>query len=313
MTQNIFVKPIAGLIVLDPVTLRPLRPEGEWKPLTNYWVRRLRDNDAVGQLPWWWPETQPQRPIKRFPRQPVKDYSQMTTPLVIVVGADKGGVGKTQTCRALRDYMYTPARKELPRPRLFDGQHPRGDLVNFCPEAEIVNITDIADQMKIFDTLDGVTMVDIPAGQLGSTLQACDAARLLDDVRNGSLRMALLHVLGPSVSSLDEIKDAIAMLGSSAKHFIVKNHINETNFFEWDKDSSHAASLRALAKVTIEIPHLDTVPNEAVQAAQQPFIGFIGGNYSRTQRGHVLQWLEKTWRGFDKVGIGAMIDETFQQ
>jgi hypothetical protein len=234
------------------------------------------------------------------------------TPLVILVGADKGGVGKTQTTRALRDYMYTPARVQLPRPRLFDGQYPRGDLINFCREAQVINITDIADQMKIFDTLDGVTIVDIPAGQLGDTLRACDAGRLLDDVRSGSLRMALLHVLGPSVSSLDEIKDAIAMLGSSAKHFIVKNHINETKFFEWDASSGHAASLRALADVTIEIPHLDTVPNEAVQAAQCPFIDFIGnGKSSRMQRGHVSQWLEKTWRGFDKVGLGAMIDETF--
>src|ERR1700733_8989183 len=117
------------------------------------------------------------------------------TPLIILVGADKGGVGKTQVCRALRDYMDTPERKDLPRPRLFDGQHPRGDLVNFCHDAQVINITDIADQMKIFDTLEGVTMVDIPAGQLGWTLKACDAARLLDDVRSGALRMALLHVL----------------------------------------------------------------------------------------------------------------------
>lgn len=244
----------------------------------------------------------------------------MTTPLVILVGADKGGVGKTQVCRALRDYMDTPRRKDLPRPRLFDGQHPRGDLVNFRHDAEVINITDIGDQMKIFDTLEGVTIVDIPAGQLGWTLKACDAARLLDDVRSGSLRMALLHVLGPSVSSLDEIKDAIEMLGVSAKHFIVKNHINETNFFEWDANSTHAQRLRTLADVTIEIPHLDTLPNEAVQAAGQSFVDFIAGGIdpvtgkprSRVQRGHVAQWLEKSWTGFDKVGLGAMIDETFQ-
>jgi hypothetical protein len=258
--------------------------------------------------------------VLQKPRQN-KDRLVTAPPIVILVGADKGGVGKTQTCRALRDYMDTPQRKDLPRSRLFDGQHPRGDLVNFCHDAQIINITDIADQMKIFDTLEGVTMVDIPAGQLGWTLKACDAARLLDDVRSGSLRMALLHVLGPSISSLDEIKDAIAMLGTSAKHFIVKNHINETNFFEWDESSSQATSLRALAKVTIEIPHLDTLPNEAVQAAKESFIGFVAGGIdpatgkprSRTQRGHVAQWLEKTWSGFDRVGLGKMIDETFQQ
>lgn len=248
-------------------------------------------------------------PLPVFPPPPSED--RMPKPLVILVGADKGGVGKTQTCRALRDYMDTPARMALPRPRLFDGQHPRGELVNFRPEAQVVNITDVADQMKIFDTLEGVTMVDIPAGQLGETLRVCDSARLLDDVRSGDLRMALLHVLGPSVSSLDEIGDAVAMLGASAKHFIVKNHINETKFFEWDANSSYARSLRALADVTIEIPHLETLPNEAVQAAGISFVGFIGGNAGRVQRGLVATWLKKTWEGFDKVGIGRMIDETF--
>jgi hypothetical protein len=235
-----------------------------------------------------------------------------TPPLIIWVGADKGGVGKTHVCRALRDYMETPSLKAFPRPKLFDGQFPRGDLVQFCPGAEVINITEVSDQMKMFDTLSGVTIVDIPAGQLGFTLQACDDARLLDDVKSGSLRMALLHVLGPSVSSLGEITDATRMLGTSAKHFIVKNHINETNFFEWDQKSSYARSLRALADVTIDISHLDTTSNEAVQQAKMPFIEYISGTSSRTLRGRVAKWLERTVAEFDRVGLGRMIEDTFR-
>ena len=236
----------------------------------------------------------------------------MGSPLLIFVGADKGGVGKTHVSRALLDYMNTPSMKDFPRPRALDSQFPRGDLVNFCPEAEVINITDISHQMKIFDTLEGVTVVDISAGLLGFALRACDEARLLDDVRSGALRMALLHVLGPSISSLDEIGEAIALLGTSAKHFIVKNHINESNFFEWDKDSAYASSLRALTDVTIEVPHLDTVSNEAVQGAKASFLAFAGGTASRTLRGRVAKWLDKTWSGFDKVGLGRMIEETFR-
>lgn len=235
----------------------------------------------------------------------------MTSPLIIMVGADKGGVGKTHVCRAVRDYMEFPALKALPRPRLLDGQFPRGDMVQFCPGAQVINITDVSDQMKVFDTLSGVTIVDIPAGLLGYTLKACDDARLLEDVRNGSLRMALLHVLGPSISSLDEIAEATAMLGASAKHFIVKNHINETNFFEWDQDSSYARSLRALADVTISVSHLDSISNEAVQQARVPYIDFVASQASRTLRGRVAKWLERTSAEFDRVGLGRLIAETF--
>jgi hypothetical protein len=242
---------------------------------------------------------------------PVKE-AKMAKPLMIVVGADKGGVGKTQITRALRDFVEMPALRQLPRPRMFDGQFPRGDLVQFCPGAEIVNITEVSDQMKIFDTLEGVTIVDIPAGQLGYMLKSCDDARLLEDVKSGELRMALIHVLGPSVSSLGEIADATAMLGTDAKHFIVKNHINETNFFEWDENSAYARSLRALANVTIDVPHLNTTANEAVQQAKVSFVSYVASGASRTLRGQTAKWLEKTWASFEQVGIGRMIEETFQ-
>lgn len=236
----------------------------------------------------------------------------MTSPLVIIVGADKGGVGKTQVCRLLRDYLEKPEFKEFPLPRLLDGQFPRGDLSKFHPDAQVINITSIADQMKIFDTLDGVTIVDIAAGHLGFMLEACDKAMLFEDVKNGTLRMALLHVLGPSISSLDEIGDAIKMLGTSAKHFVVKNHINETNFFEWDQDSQHAKSLRALEHVTINIPHLTTVANEAVQQAQEAFVRFAASKASRTLRGHVVSYLDAAFAEFDRVGLGEMIRETYR-
>lgn len=36
-----------GLIVRDPITLKPLAADGELKPLSAYWLRRLRDGSAV--------------------------------------------------------------------------------------------------------------------------------------------------------------------------------------------------------------------------------------------------------------------------
>jgi hypothetical protein len=45
---TIRIKPKPGLIVRDPVTFRPLAPEGEDKPrFDQYWQRRLRDGDVV--------------------------------------------------------------------------------------------------------------------------------------------------------------------------------------------------------------------------------------------------------------------------
>ena len=88
----------------------------------------------------------------------------MAKPAVIVVGADKGGVGKTTVSRTLLDYFNA---NSVPT-RAFDTESPRGTLKRFHPDiTEIVDITSVADQMRIFDTLSStdanVTVIDVRA------------------------------------------------------------------------------------------------------------------------------------------------------
>ena len=96
----------------------------------------------------------------------------MAKPTVILVGADKGGVGKTTVARTLLDYFgahHVPVRA-------FDTESPRGTLKRFHADStEVVDVTSVADQMKIFDTLGSadarVTVIDVRAGLLSETLQ----------------------------------------------------------------------------------------------------------------------------------------------
>src|SRR6202171_4257107 len=91
----------------------------------------------------------------------------MAKPAVIVVGADKGGVGKTTVSRTVLDYF---SANNVPT-RAFDTESPRGTLKRFHPDlTEIVDMTTTSDQMKIFDTLNSsspsVTVIDVRAGLL---------------------------------------------------------------------------------------------------------------------------------------------------
>jgi MinD-like ATPase involved in chromosome partitioning or flagellar assembly len=95
----------------------------------------------------------------------------MTKPAVIVVGADKGGVGKTTVSRTLLDYF---SANNVPA-RAFDTESPRGTLKRFHPDiTAIVDMTATADQMQIFDTLNAVppsvTVIDVRAGLLSPAL-----------------------------------------------------------------------------------------------------------------------------------------------
>lgn len=51
MTDRLFIKPRqidgAAAVIPDPVTGQPLKAEGDGKPRSSFWLRRLRDGDVI--------------------------------------------------------------------------------------------------------------------------------------------------------------------------------------------------------------------------------------------------------------------------
>jgi hypothetical protein len=232
-------------------------------------------------------------------------------PALIVVGADKGGVGKTTVSRLLLDYLAshkTPARA-------FDAEHPRGTLERFHPDnTEIVDLTQTGDQMKIIDTLEDagpkVSVLDVRAGRLGPTLKALEDIGFISAAKDGQFTFCLFHVLGPSVASLDEIS-IIAPYVSDAHYFMVKNHINDTTFFEWDPETYGAYFDDVATAGEISIPKLNELAYEQVELAGVPFSEFVDNRtadgkraeHSFVLRGYVRTWMRQIEAEFDRVKL----------
>ena len=71
-------------------------------------------------------------------------------PTLILVGADKGGVGKTTVSRALLDFF---ARKNV-LTRSFDTENPRGSLKRFySATTEIIDLETVAHHMTVLKPL----------------------------------------------------------------------------------------------------------------------------------------------------------------
>jgi hypothetical protein len=62
-----------------------------------------------------------------------------------------------------------------------------------------------------------------------TTLRTLAEIGFLDGVKEGRLKITVLHVLGRTQALFDEIKST-ADLVEGAKRFLVMNHINEANF-----------------------------------------------------------------------------------
>ena len=235
----------------------------------------------------------------------------MAKPTVILVGADKGGVGKTTVARTLLDYFgahQTPTRA-------FDTESPRGTLKRFHPDlTEVVDMTEVADQMKIFDTLGSaaaqVTVIDVRAGLLSPTLQALSDIGFLESAKKGQITFAVFHILGPSIASLNEIAETAKFVGD-ATYFLVKNRINDTTFFEWDPKTYNSYFKQIKGASEISIPKLNEMACEQVEVASQPFVSFIANkdakgqtaNYSFVLRGYVRHWLGNVWGEYDRVKL----------
>ncbi|WGR93574.1 MULTISPECIES: hypothetical protein [unclassified Bradyrhizobium] len=234
----------------------------------------------------------------------------MVKPVVIVVGADKGGVGKTTVSRTLLDYFSANSVQI----RAFDTESPRGTLKRFYPDiTEIVDMTTTSDQMKIFDTLNSgisVTVIDARAGLLSSALGSLRDIGFLDAARSGQITFAVFHILGPSIASLDEIAETASFM-AGAKYFLVKNFINDTQFFQWDQSTYNSYFQRIKYATELTIPKLNEMAYEQVEVAAVPFVDFIANkarndepaNYSFVLRGYVRHWLANVWSEYDRISL----------
>src|SRR5258707_13511463 len=194
----------------------------------------------------------------------------MKKPAVVLIGADKGGVGKTTIARTLLDYF---AQHQV-RARAFDTEVPRGTLKRFYPDVtDVVDINHVPDQMRISDTVIStdatVSLIDVRAGLLSPTLHALRDIGFIEAAKKGEIPFLVFHILGPSIASLDEIAETAAYLGD-AKYFMAKNSINNAHFFEWD-EATHAAYFKTVPRADeITIPKLVEMATKQMNLASVP-------------------------------------------
>jgi hypothetical protein len=239
----------------------------------------------------------------------------MAKPAVIIVGADKGGVGKTTISRTLLDYFVA---HQIPT-RAFDTEFPKGTLKRFHPDTtEVVDMSQIPDQMKVFDTLSAtdasVTVIDVRAGLLSPTLRSLRDIGFIEAAKKGQITLAVFHILGPSIASLDEIAEIASYVGD-AKYFMVKNFINNTHYFQWDEQTHQAYFNTVKDAIEVAIPRLNEMACEQVDLACVPFLSFIANKkmsgdpatYSFVLRGYVRHWLGNVWAEYDRIKLTDLV------
>lgn len=227
-------------------------------------------------------------------------------PHLVLVGADKGGVGKTMTTRALLSYCI----KRGIVCRVIDTEASDRSLRRFHPEAEAIDMGRVAGQMRIFDDLPnaGVTVVDVRAGLLTAALKAMHAAGMFADIAAGRLDLVVLHVVDANVASLAEMAPVSAQLAEGGDYFVIKNQIAEERFGGAD-DASYRQYFDHLGvRALIDIPHLDAMAAKAIDRDGVSFLDFAHNHPPRAERSVWLSkltmaWLIAVWTAFDAAKL----------
>jgi hypothetical protein len=138
--------------------------------------------------------------------------------------------------------------------------------------------------------------------------------------KTGQITLAMFHILGPSIASLEEIAETARFVGD-ANYFLVKNHINETSFFEWDPATYRSYFKRIKGAEEITIPKLNEMACEQVEVAGVPYVSFVANknakgeaaNYSFVLRGYVRHWLGQVWGEFDRVKLVDLVSPKLEK
>lgn len=217
----------------------------------------------------------------------------MSKPIIKIVGADKGGVGKTHTTRALIDWLDSRGVANKPfdteNEVLPSAENPTGGVLKrfYADRAETVNLGDSDGQMRVFDSLStaNVTVLDIKAGLLSPTLETLSMIGFLDPARYD---ITVFHVLSNNQASIDEIPLISGLLGPM-RHILVGNRINDTKF--------------AFPAGAIDIPMLGAKAAEAADKSNLPFSKFVATYPSAVLTGTVNHWLGRVFAQFDAARL----------
>jgi hypothetical protein len=231
----------------------------------------------------------------------------MAVPTLVIVGADKGGVGKSFISRTLLDYyrannIETRAiDTEIPKD---DGQ-PMGLKRFYANRVEVIDLNKSAGQMKVFDSLKShpITLIDIRAGLLTETLTMLKDTGFFEGggISAKRFNIVVLHILSGTVASYAEVKSMGSII-SNARHLLVKNHMNENSFFDWTKD------VNFVGDEVINIPKLNELATEHVDAAAMSFSDFVADveHQSETLRGYVRHWLANVFKVYDAAKLNVL-------
>lgn len=219
---------------------------------------------------------------------------------IVLIGGDKGGVGKSTCARTLAEYLKAKGVSF----RAYDGDDTNPTFLRYWQEAHRLSTKTTKGFEPLVNNIESpepVQLVDLGAGTSIIFGQFADKADFFGLVGDNGVRVTLVFLLVPSADSIGLLKTIAEQYGDKLAYVIVRNNAVSGSWDLWEQSKTRTA-LQALGAEELTMPALDA---EAFSACDKNSLTWSAAQTSTALtlvgRSYVKRWFRAMSEEFDRV------------
>lgn len=232
-------------------------------------------------------------------RTDIADTSKVT----ILVGGDKGGVGKSTVARAIADYLDAKGIAFTS----FDGDDTNPTFLRFVEGAGRIHTKSVKGFEPLINGLESDSthqLVDLGAGTSIVLSHFCDQTGFLDLATEYGAKILIVFVLAPSADSISLLKTLAEQYGSRVKYLIARSNSTSGTWDLWENSKARKRLLDELAAVEISIPTLDAEAFSLVDRYSLRWASAVTDKrLPLASRSYIHRWIAKVSSEFEKAKL----------
>jgi hypothetical protein len=219
--------------------------------------------------------------------------------LLILVTGNKGGVGKTTMARGIVDILFSRGVNyqaydcDLDSSQLFRYYEKVGNGVGQLDISGEVGQNQLINEMD--RQIHPVVILDLPAGGAKLLANLNFEVNLLAEAAEMGYTVTVVDVISPIKDSVNAVRLSSNLVGSSAKHIIVKNLFwgNEEDFTLFDGSKMVKPEFLESGGIELNMPKLSAQTYSLIDRYSLPFRTAVADpeRLPRAERSRVNQWL----------------------
>lgn len=222
---------------------------------------------------------------------------------IILVGGDKGGVGKSTVARAIADYFFAKGISFSG----FDGDDTNPTFLRFVEGSGRIHTKSVKGFEPLINGLESDAthqLVDLGAGTSIMLSQFCDQTGFLDLAKEYGARILIVFVLAPSADSINLLKTLAEQYGDRVTYIIARSNSTSGTWDLWESSKARKRLLDELKAVEITIPMLDAESFSLVDRYSLRWASAVSDKrLPLACRSYIHRWLAKVSTEFEKAKL----------